>query len=170
MEDFLGFILDLLLEAGFEFILGAFFAGAYRALRHISVRARRENPMRAATLLVIVGSPAGLPERDCLSAPARSPVEAARNQSAPEPSADWPRDGRDRTRGSKAWACSRSDRELRVRIPVCICDCPDPLSDGSLKHLFSTPRGSAWCAFGPASPLYLREGNRLPVRPLNYAK
>ena len=56
MEDFLGFILELLLEAGLEFILGAFFAGAYRALRHISVRARRENPMRAATLLVIVGS------------------------------------------------------------------------------------------------------------------
>jgi hypothetical protein len=60
MEEFLGFILELLLEAGFEFILGATVAGAYRGFRHLSVTARRGNPIAATAILIIIGLALGL--------------------------------------------------------------------------------------------------------------
>lgn len=55
MDDFLGFILELLLEALLEFGLSALVAGVYRSVRHFWVSARRGNPIAAAVLLVIVG-------------------------------------------------------------------------------------------------------------------
>lgn len=60
MEDFLSFILELLLEALLEFGLSALVAGVYRSVRHFWVSARRRNPIAAAALLVIVGLALGL--------------------------------------------------------------------------------------------------------------
>jgi hypothetical protein len=60
MEDFLGFILELLLEALLEFGLSALVAGVYRSVRHFWVKARRGNPIAAAVLLVIVGLALGV--------------------------------------------------------------------------------------------------------------
>ena len=55
MEDLLGFIFELLFEALFELFLGVAVAGAYRALRHFFVIARRGNPIAATVVLIIVG-------------------------------------------------------------------------------------------------------------------
>ena len=55
MEDLLGFILELLFEALFEFILGAIVAVAYRLLRHFRVTARRGNPILATAMLITIG-------------------------------------------------------------------------------------------------------------------
>lgn len=55
MEDFLGFILELLLEALLEFGLSALVAAMYRSVRHLWVKARRGSPIAATVLLVIVG-------------------------------------------------------------------------------------------------------------------
>ena len=55
MEDFLGFIIELLLEALIEFGLSALVAGVYRSVRHFWVKAHRGNLIAAALLLVIVG-------------------------------------------------------------------------------------------------------------------
>ncbi len=60
MEDFLGFVLELLVDALLEFGIGALVAGVYRLVRHIWVKARRGNPVAAATSLVVAGSALGL--------------------------------------------------------------------------------------------------------------
>lgn len=56
MEDLLGLILELVLDAAFEMILGAMVAGAYRAVRRFRVSARRGNPLVAAVILIIAGA------------------------------------------------------------------------------------------------------------------
>lgn len=59
MEDFLlgllGFIFELLIDAGFELILGEIVAGAYRSARRFRVTARRGNTMLATAILVLIG-------------------------------------------------------------------------------------------------------------------
>jgi hypothetical protein len=55
MDDFLGFILELLFEALLEIGISAIVAGVYRSLRQFRITARRGNPVAAAVLLVIVG-------------------------------------------------------------------------------------------------------------------
>jgi hypothetical protein len=55
MDDFLGFILELLFEALFEIGISAIVAGVYRSFRQFRITSRRGNPVAAAVLLVIVG-------------------------------------------------------------------------------------------------------------------
>lgn len=55
MDDFLGFLLELLFEALLEIGISAIVAGVYRSLRQFRVTARRGSPIAAAVLLVIVG-------------------------------------------------------------------------------------------------------------------
>jgi hypothetical protein len=55
MDDFLGFILELLLEALLEIGISAIVAGVYRSFRQFRITARRGNAVAAAVLLVIVG-------------------------------------------------------------------------------------------------------------------
>jgi len=55
MEEFLGFIFELLFEALIEIVLGAIVAGAYRSLRHFRIAAWRGNPILATAILISVG-------------------------------------------------------------------------------------------------------------------
>ena len=54
------FILELLFEALFEFVLGAIVAGIYHLLRRFWITARRGNAAIASAILVFVGAALGL--------------------------------------------------------------------------------------------------------------
>ena len=60
MEDFLGFLFELLIEALFEIGISVMVAGAYRLLRRFWVTARRGNPVVAASILLAIGAAFGL--------------------------------------------------------------------------------------------------------------
>ena len=55
MDDFMGFILELLIEALLEIGISAIVAGVYRTLRRFRITARRGNPVGATLFLVVVG-------------------------------------------------------------------------------------------------------------------
>ena len=55
VDDFMGFILELLIEALLEIGISAIVAGVYRSLRRFRITARRGNPVGAALFLVVVG-------------------------------------------------------------------------------------------------------------------
>lgn len=55
----MGFILELLFEALFEFILGAIVAGIYHLLRRFWITARRGSAVVAAIILIFMGAALG---------------------------------------------------------------------------------------------------------------
>lgn len=59
MEDLLGFIFELLIEALFEIGISVIVAGVYHLLRRFWITARRGNAFVAAVILVLIGAALG---------------------------------------------------------------------------------------------------------------